>query len=65
QKVKNIKRFALIYDLLNDYENNGPSNQDDVDNESNPDDKLNNEYDDELYSENVSDNDSKDMMDFD
>ncbi|CAG8830898.1 36849_t:CDS:2, partial [Gigaspora margarita] len=34
-------------------------------NESNPDDKLDNKHDDELYSENVSDDDPEDMMNFD
>ncbi|CAG8797147.1 10793_t:CDS:1, partial [Gigaspora margarita] len=46
-------------------EDNGPSNQDDVDNESNPNDELDNEHNNKLYSKNVSDDNPEDMIDFD
>ncbi|CAG8548234.1 23084_t:CDS:2 [Dentiscutata erythropus] len=54
-KKGNLKR--ALYELEEDNES---SNQDDVDNESNPD-----ELDDELYDKSVTDNDSEDMMNID
>ncbi|CAG8799761.1 29653_t:CDS:1, partial [Gigaspora margarita] len=51
--------------VFSEEEDNGPSNQDDADNESNPNDELDDEHDDKLYGKNVSDDDPKDMMDID
>ncbi|CAG8656476.1 12168_t:CDS:2 [Dentiscutata erythropus] len=56
---------AIIANCLNEVcfseeEDNESSNQDDVNNKSNPD-----ELDDELYDESVTDDDSEDMMDID
>ncbi|CAG8826342.1 10434_t:CDS:1, partial [Cetraspora pellucida] len=44
---------------------NRSSNQDNVDNKSNPDDELDNKHDNEFYDKNVTNDNPKDIMNFD